>query len=627
MTSFLQNRVFPWQRSIQNRLIVFALMFSLVPATTVGILAFSQARETLYDEFGTAVQQLTVITGADTQALNKTGLDSIHLIAQFPVWGTELNGDTVSPEQQAAFMRSLEQVYPIYDALYTVDTSGKILASTNDAIQNLSHQAWFQQAVQGHVTASDVYYLASIQENVITFAAPIMASSGDIQGVIAGDIRGQTVNDILAEHPLGKSGDVFMVNQQGQIVADSVPEEVFSDVADLPPVQAALRGETGTSIDVDPHTGETSLFAYAPVPGTQNWVAIGQVPVSELNVPLDELANRTRLVSLLAALAVITVILLVSRRNIVRPLRQLTASARQLTSGSYTPVPVRSRDEFGQLAAAFNEMADAIQQRDKRLQELVATLEQRVLEAQAAREQAERSDRVKSAFLASMSHELRTPLNAVINFTKFVIKGMMGPVTERQTESLSKVVDSAKHLLNLINDVLDMSKIESGSLNLFVEENVDVTTILLAVASTAEGLLVEKPVKLQLDFDENLPLMTGDKQRIRQILLNIVSNACKFTESGTITISAHVQADEIQIAVRDTGAGIEPEDAAAVFEPFKQTETGLRQGAGTGLGMPISKNLAEAHGGRLWFASTPGQGTTFFVSLPVKSDKLVPVLA
>jgi signal transduction histidine kinase len=246
-------------------------------------------------------------------------------------------------------------------------------------------------------------------------------------------------------------------------------------------------------------------------------------------------------------------------------------------------------------------------------------------EVQLALEQAERANSIKSVFLASMSHELRTPLNSVINFTKFVVKGTVGPVNEEQEEMLYGVIDSAKHLLSLINDVLDMSKIESGTLQLFVEDNIDVNAILNTAVSTGRSLITENPVTLETNFDTPLPAIRGDRQRILQILLNIISNACKFTEEGSIKVMTHQNEDTIEIAVQDTGPGIAPEDQSAVFEPFKQTETGLRQGGGTGLGMPISKRLAEAHGGQLWLESVPGQGSTFYVRLPVKSEHLTPI--
>ncbi len=243
-------------------------------------------------------------------------------------------------------------------------------------------------------------------------------------------------------------------------------------------------------------------------------------------------------------------------------------------------------------------------------------------ELRQAREQAEGANQAKSAFLASVSHELRTPLNSIINFTEFVKHGMMGPVNEQQVETLDEVITASDHLLSLINDVLDMSKIESGSLTLYIEDNIDIADLLQTAVATAQSLTADKPIAITTDIADDLPFIRADGQRILQILLNIVSNACKFTRQGEISIAAQRQGDTILISIADSGPGIRPEDEALVFESFKQTETGLREGQGTGLGMPISRVLAEAHHGRLWFESRTGEGATFFVRLPVRSTHL-----
>lgn len=258
---------------------------------------------------------------------------------------------------------------------------------------------------------------------------------------------------------------------------------------------------------------------------------------------------------------------------------------------------------------------------EQAVRDLNATLEQRVAERTAqlevARQQAESANHLKSAFMAAMNHELRTPLNAIINFTQFVAAGYKGPVNGDQRDALGKVLSSSRHLLTLINDVLDLSKIEAGALQLVLESDVDLTAELYDMRDTALGLLGDKPVTVTVTIREPLPALTCDARRVHQILLNLVSNACKFTEAGAVAIEAETREAQVVIAVRDTGPGIAPEDHARIFEAFQQTSLGLTKTAGTGMGLAISQRLAEAHGGRLWVESAVGAGSVFYVGLPV----------
>lgn len=238
-------------------------------------------------------------------------------------------------------------------------------------------------------------------------------------------------------------------------------------------------------------------------------------------------------------------------------------------------------------------------------------------------EQLRTVDQMKSQFLASMSHELRTPLNAILNFTEFVSLGMLGEVNDKQKDALGKSLDSAKHLLALINDVLDMSKIEAGMMKLFIEENIDITPELHALIATGQTLLKDKDVVMIADIDTDLPRIVGDKRRIRQILLNLLSNACKFTEKGSVTLRVKKRQDELLFAIIDTGPGIPLADQTIIFEPFRQTEHGIKHAGGTGLGLPITQKLVEAHGGKLWLESDVGRGASFYLTLPIHSDMLI----
>jgi signal transduction histidine kinase len=236
--------------------------------------------------------------------------------------------------------------------------------------------------------------------------------------------------------------------------------------------------------------------------------------------------------------------------------------------------------------------------------------------ADVARHQAEQANEIKSHFLASMSHELRTPLNAILNFTGFVADGVFGPINADQADALEKTLDSGTHLLSLINDILDLAKVEAGAMEMFVQE-VDISSLLKSTAATAGGLLKNKPVELIVQIEDPLSHIMGDKRRIRQIFLNLVSNAVKYTRTGQITIAARQQQDHLQVFVRDTGIGIAPEDQPLIFETFHQAENGVYNELGTGLGLPIAKYFVEAHGGQIWLESALGHGATFYVTLPL----------
>jgi signal transduction histidine kinase len=183
-----------------------------------------------------------------------------------------------------------------------------------------------------------------------------------------------------------------------------------------------------------------------------------------------------------------------------------------------------------------------------------------------------------------------------------------------------KVIDSGKHLLSLINDILDMSKIEAGMLKLLIDHDIALAQEINGVVPVAHTLLDDKPVEVVLELEPDLPLVTGDRRRIRQIMLNLISNACKFTETGTITLGLKQRENSLVFSVTDTGPGIAPEDQSLIFQTFRQTHTGMKRGEGTGLGLALSKHLAEAHGGQLWFESIAGKGSTFYFCIPLKKE-------
>jgi len=233
-------------------------------------------------------------------------------------------------------------------------------------------------------------------------------------------------------------------------------------------------------------------------------------------------------------------------------------------------------------------------------------------------------DRLKSQFLANMSHELRTPLNSIIGFSRVILKGIDGPLTELQEQDLSAIYNSGQHLLNLINDVLDLSKIEAGKMELSFEEKVNLMDLINSVMSTVVGLVKDKPIQLSRDIAPDLPLVRADPIKIRQVLINLFSNAAKFTDQGTIGIKVFKQTGqdgkpEVMIQVSDTGSGIAIEHQAKLFQPFSQVDDSLtRKTGGTGLGLSICRHLVEMHGGKIGLESEIGAGSTFYFTIPIQ---------
>lgn len=225
-------------------------------------------------------------------------------------------------------------------------------------------------------------------------------------------------------------------------------------------------------------------------------------------------------------------------------------------------------------------------------------------------------DRLKTQFIANMSHELRTPLNSIIGFSRVILKGIDGPLTEAQRQDLTAIYNAGQHLLGLINDILDLSKIEAGRMELQFSE-VDMREIIRGVMSTAVGLVRDKPIELRQEVPEDLPPAWADAQRARQILLNLVSNAAKFTDRGFIAVRAWADEAFVTVAVQDTGIGIPREKYEEIFQEFTQVESGTtRRYGGTGLGLAIARRLVELMGGRIWVESEVGKGSTFFFTLP-----------
>ena len=285
--------------------------------------------------------------------------------------------------------------------------------------------------------------------------------------------------------------------------------------------------------------------------------------------------------------------------SLIGPIQRIGGRLAAIASGDFSGhVDVPNRDELGDLGKNVNRMNDELR---RLYRELEAT------------------SRHKSEFLANMSHELRTPLNAIIGFSQVLREKMFGEINQKQQEYLDDILSSGNHLLSLINDVLDLSKVEAGQVELEVatfslREALERGIVMVRERATQNG------VQLALESDPNVDLVEGDERRIRQVIFNLLSNAVKFTPAGGRVDVRYQQLNgELRIFVADTGPGIAPEDHERIFDEFHQTDEGAQQHEGTGLGLALSKRLVELHGGHIWVDSELGKGSTFVFTMPMGS--------
>jgi len=327
-------------------------------------------------------------------------------------------------------------------------------------------------------------------------------------------------------------------------------------------------------------------------------------------------ANRKTLILMASSAAALILLALllgfVISWSFILPVQEAHGFLGQVAKGNFgATINVPNRDEFGALAERMNHMSQELHRLDE-------SQRRGSEELQRLNEELLRASKAKSDFLANMSHELRTPMNAILGFIEMVLDEIYGEVPPHLKEPLTDIQTNGKHLLHLINDVLDLSKIEAGRMELVCAEY-SVQDVVETVRASLQSLALEKGLGFVAAAQDNIPLAFGDGKRITQCLMNLVGNALKFCKHGHVAVWVELRGETLVYRVSDTGIGIPKEELENIFTQFRQLDTAItREFSGTGLGLNITKKFVEMHGGRIWVESELGQGSTFFFSVPLR---------
>jgi signal transduction histidine kinase len=486
----------------------------------------------------------------------------------------------------------------------------------------------FQQALRGQTHFGPAHFVRD-SEPFMTMAVPIEHLAGEVVGVLLAEVSLIYIGENVVSHLTdGETGYAYVVSRAGDLLAHPHVALVLQrrNVTHLDQVGGALSsaaaGASAKGLLTRNLEGEQVFSSYAALVDL-DWVVFVERSAAEVYRPLYASIRRTATLLLVGLGMALLASLLVARR-ILKPLQTLRHGVQRIGRGSLAfRLQVKTGDELETLADEFNRMSERLQEAYTGLEQKVA---ERTQELVALNQQLEQANRLKSQFLANVSHELRTPMNAIIGFTRLVTRKTEGQIPSVQHANLQKVLISAEHLLGLINGLLDLSKIEAGRMEV-VRVRFDLRELVQATAASIEPMLKPDRVRLVAEIDPDLPALHTDREKLKQILLNLLSNAAKFTDEGVIKVTAGRTGDRLTLAVADTGIGMPREALDYIFEEFRQVDmSSTRKHGGTGLGLAIVRRLTRLLGGDVTVESEFGRGSTFTVTLPLTAERAgVPV--
>jgi signal transduction histidine kinase len=608
------------RRSIRTRLLITFIGLAVIPLILIGVIV---GLETFNVQQHQAFEFQDQIAEREAEQVFAF-FDGLQATLQEVARRGGLLAAT-SREQQIALSSLLNQDIT-FDKVFLLNSQGQEIAgvsrtyaiASDDLVRRVDADEFTVPSTTNTIFYSPIKTDPFSGEPITTVGIPIEnIRTGEIDGVLVADIRLLGAQNIVADdlEALADGTSVYLVDATNKVIAHNDPSIALSGLSFAPPSEDTIRPGL---------TGEDAVLATDSFQlGDQTFSIIAETPASSAL----ELAYNTVYFTAAAVVAALVISILVAYwtiNQIVKPISSLAATAHAIQLGDFSKrTSINRQDEIGQFASAFNEMTAAVQNREADLQKQAADL-------RVATAKAKEAARVKSEFLANVSHELRTPLNAIIGFSDMLLAGMSGPINEKQGHKLQRLKENGSRLLALINDLLDLTRIESGRLEM-VEKPFSPQELAERMSLQMESLALESKLKFETVVSPDLPeTLLGDEKRVEQVIVNLLSNAFKFTETGSVTLSIDAdQSDNTwRLEVSDTGIGIPPHAVNVIFEEFRQVDGSYtRAYKGSGLGLAITRNLVRMMGGKIGVKSVLGSGSTFTVVLPISIHETIKPMA
>ena len=555
-------------------------------------------------------------------------IQEIHGSMKAATMSREVASEELSPDYKFELERLLLVTPAITEAM-ALDGDGVVRAHAKrlrgvlpEGRRDFSNSTAFQQAKSGQSYFGQIYFVRE-SEPYITIAVPIEHLAGKVIGVLQAEVNLVYLSEnVVSGIAVGETGYAYVASRSGDLIAHPQVKLLLErhNVSGLQQVNEAFGAAPATAGSEGTVTrnlqGEMVFSSYAAIPKL-DWAVFIEQPVQEVYRPLYSSIVRSSMIFVLGLVMALVASFFVSRR-VLRPLDVLRHGVGRIGKGDLDfRLDLKTGDEIEILAEEFNKMTSSLQEAYAGLEKKVA---ERTRELVALNQKLDEANRLKSQFLANVSHELRTPLNAIMGYSEMLMEDAAEAGAEQAVADLEKINTSGKHLLELINTLLDISKIEAGKMDIHLE-TFSVADMVKEVTAVIRPLAQKNSNRLEVQCDNDTGSMNADLTKVRQVLFNLLSNACRFTEHGTVAM--HVvressgEADWLLFRVRDTGIGLTGEQIGRLFQEFAQAEASTaRNYGGTGLGLALSRRLCRMMGGDIEVESKVGEGSVFTVRLP-----------